>query len=136
LIWVFHIEINAEGWLFYAGLLVFAVVTFYIPSITTKPLPQTHVYQALAFWFCVGAIESAQHNFPRTPLKTFSNVVLKPSLHSFEAQPEAWILGREGHVFRAGRGSKGGNIGGLEREWGKPLGVRERRRGWIARMAV
>jgi len=41
--------------------------------------------------------------------------------------PEAWILGWEVQVFRGGRGSLEGNRGDLG-EWGKPLGVRERRR--------
>ena len=41
-----------------------------IPSITTKSLPQSFVYQAFTFRFCVGATESAQHDFLRTPFKT------------------------------------------------------------------
>jgi hypothetical protein len=40
-----------------------------IPSITTKSLPQTLDLQALTFRICVGATESAQHDFPRTPLQ-------------------------------------------------------------------
>jgi len=55
--------------------------------------------------------------------------------------PEAWILGWEVHVFRAGRGSKGGSWGvgydlGVLGGFGKPLGVRESRRVGNARMAV
>jgi len=41
---------------------------------------------------------SAQHDFPRTPFKTVSKVVLKPSLHP----PDAWIMGWKG----AGQGRK------------------------------
>ena len=40
-----------------------------IPSITTKSLPQTLVYQALTFQICVGATESAQHDFPEPPFR-------------------------------------------------------------------
>jgi hypothetical protein len=39
-----------------------------IPSITTKSLPQMVDLQALKFRICVGATESAQHDFHRTPL--------------------------------------------------------------------
>jgi len=99
-----------------------------IPSITTKSLPQTLDHQALTFQICVGATESAQHDFPRTPFKTVSKVILRPSLHSSEAQPEAWILGWEGHVFLAGRGVRV-EVGGLGGNRENPLWVRERRRG-------
>ena len=66
-----------------------------IPSITTKSLPQIFDLQPITFRFCVGATESAQHDFPRTLLKTVSKVVLRPSLYP----PKAWILGCKGHRF-------------------------------------
>ena len=48
-----------------------------IPSITTKSLPQSFVYQAFTFRFCLGSTESAQHDCPRTPLQTRSSTHLK-----------------------------------------------------------
>ena len=44
-----------------------------IPSITTKSLPQLFVNQPFTFRFCVGATESAQHDFPRTSFQVRSS---------------------------------------------------------------
>jgi len=65
------------------------------------------------------------HNtiFLRHPFRTGH----RPPGGPVEVLPEAWILGWEVQVFRGGRGSLEGNRGDLG-EWGKPLGVRERRR--------
>ena len=76
-----------------------------IPSITTKSLPQSFVNQPFTFRISVGATESAQHDFPRTPFKAQSLPHLEGVLRS---------LPRLG--FWAGRGQ---GYGGNSRTWGE-----------------
>ena len=101
-----------------------------IPSITTKSLPQSFVYQAFTFRFCVGATESAQQDFPRTPFQTQSLPHLYGLLRCY---PRCGFKAGRCMYFEPGGGVReevggagyelgglGGTWGGLEREWGKP----------------
>ena len=84
-----------------------------IPSITTKSLPQTLVYQAFKFRICVGATESAQHDFPRTPLQTRSSTHLKglPKRH-----PRRGFWAGRCRYFELGGGVRE-EVVGLGGEW-------------------
>ena len=101
-----------------------------IPSITTKSLPQPLDIESHKFRICVGATESAQHDFPKTPLQTRSS----PPLYGLSrCYPRCGFKAGRCMYFEPGGGVReevggagyelgglGGTWGGLEREWGKP----------------
>ena len=81
-----------------------------IPSITTKSLPQSFVYQAVTFRFCVGATESARHDFLRTRFKAQSLPHLESLLRGFSRRG---FWGGGGRDMGGSRGAREA-IGGFE----------------------